>query len=170
MMALARYTVVVPKVDHQGNPLRDVAQAVHHLLSYSSPMQTRHAYIDGGKRGAYDHDVVVAHAEEHPKHDSYMKQMAGYIGDVTNHPVIHATKTGQKGMQAWDIANRLFRPGEPAEDLVLQPLLAAGGAPGALPGLDGAPDPMSVIKPDGTPSGPGQSGHPAPAAPTPLDG
>ena len=101
-MAQAKYTIQVP-----ADP-PDLAKYTHHVLVNS--IKADGSYIDPGKQSAdgVPIDLVVAYAEDEPESDSYIKQLAAYVGDVANVSHILATKEGKQGVTSWPISNPLY--------------------------------------------------------------
>lgn len=114
-MAKAKYTVQVPKADGLGNSLR-VGQAAHQFLM-TGPLRLDLVTLSSG----HPHDALHVHAEDTPEHDSHIKQLAAFLGEVANTQGITAAKEGKSGMQTWAIANPHYREGQPAEPSALQP-------------------------------------------------
>ena len=123
-MAQAKYSILVPRVDNQGNELRDIAAAAHHYLFYG-PLKVEGSFIEPNKIGhwrdapAEPHDALVTYAEDSPEMDSQMKQLAAHVADVANQWGIFIAKEGKNGIQTWVINNPQYRDGEPAEDIAL---------------------------------------------------
>lgn len=124
-MAQAKYSLMIPKVDNLGNPLRNVAEAAHHFLYYG-PLQVEGSYIDPNKVGQWrddgpePHDILVTYAEDNPMMDSQMKALAVEVGEACNQWGIFVTKEGAKGVFTWTISNPRYRPGEPALPVALE--------------------------------------------------
>lgn len=109
-MASAKYEILIPQTG------RDVAQ---HALQYvHSAYQTEAgqngimAHVDRNREVLVNgqvapHDVVVLQAEDQPYSDSFVKQLATYIGEVTQQPVTTVSKTGKGGIQVWPIRTSL---------------------------------------------------------------
>lgn len=112
-MAKAHYIIQVPNKDELGNPLR-VGEAAHQYLS-TGPVRVEMTYLTQ----AHPHDVLHAHAEDHPKNDSHMKQLAAFISELANVPGLSVSKHG-KNVQSWTINNAHYCPGEPAEHSAFQ--------------------------------------------------
>jgi hypothetical protein len=106
-VAQARYTIFIPKTGLQGEALPDIAQAAHHYLSLGhAPVEN--TYIDRDRHGTFGghtgpHDLVVMHGEDTPETDGHVKQLATFVGDLTRHPVTHATKDSKGGVNHWTI-------------------------------------------------------------------
>ncbi len=106
-MAQARYTIFIPKTGLSGEALPDIAQAAHHYLSLGhAPVE--HAYLDRDKHGTFGghtgpHDFITMHGEDSPEVDGHVKQLATFIGEMTKHPVTHATKDSKSGTAHWPI-------------------------------------------------------------------
>lgn len=108
-MAKAKYTVQVPKADTLGNSLR-VGQAAHQFL-VTGPLRLDLVTLSAG----HPHDALHVHADDTPEHDSHVKQLAAFLGEVSNVEGITAAKEGKSGIQTWTVPNRGFVPGQAAE-------------------------------------------------------
>lgn len=119
----AQYEILIPKVDNLGNPLRDLAKYVHNHVASQLTIQAAH--IDSGRRVFWEgreepFDAFVFQAPDEPVSDSTAKQVASYIGEVTNQDVVLVSKHGKSGIQSWPIKNPNYQHGAPADPSVLQ--------------------------------------------------
>lgn len=118
----AKYMIMIPKVDNLGNPLTNIASAAHRYLFYG-PLNVEGSYIDPGKEGnwrddepeTYDH--LITFAEDTPQMDSQIKQLAAEIAEAANQWGVFMTKEGGGNVKSWNIANPMYREGEPALDV-----------------------------------------------------
>lgn len=115
----AKYTVLIPRHDNMGNPLSNVTEAAHDYLVYKLPGKFQGVYVDPGKWGHWEgsreeYDILVAHGEDTPENDSYIKQLGAYVGELANQEIIFATKTA-KQVSTWPIRNSHYLAGFPAE-------------------------------------------------------
>src|SRR5438874_1219864 len=110
MPTQARYEVLIPQTG------QDVAQAALQYLGthfFPDDYDARgdeHAigHIERNRQVLKDgqtmpHDVVVIQAAESPYTDSFIKQLASYVVDVTNVSPITVSKSGKGGIQVWPI-------------------------------------------------------------------
>jgi hypothetical protein len=104
-MATAQYEILIPQTG------QDIGT---HALSYvnqhykseegHAPMghlERGREVMMHGQMGVYD--ALVVTAEDTPYSDSFMKQLAHYIGDVSMTQVITVSKNGKAGINVWPI-------------------------------------------------------------------
>lgn len=107
-MAEARYEILVPLTATQTESISH-ASADH--LSKMLPNGRVHVeparvvWVDEGQKMFVP---VVYQGEDTPEADSYVKQAASYVGDVTNEESIIVSKVGKQGIQTWPIRNTAF--------------------------------------------------------------
>lgn len=112
-MAKARYTVLVPRNDELGNPLR-VAEAAHHYI-FHGPWRIDSAQVSHG----HPNDALHIYADDLPENDSLTKQLATFVGELANVPMVPAAKEG-KNVASWQLRNHQYRPGQAAEPSALE--------------------------------------------------
>lgn len=124
-MAEAKYVIMIPTTDNQGNKLVDLATAAHHWLFYG-PLKVQGSYIDPGKKGNWRDnpqeimDHLVTFAEDAPEMDSHIKQLAVHVAQVANQWGIFVTKESKQGPQSWVIDNPGFVDGQGADQSSIQ--------------------------------------------------
>jgi hypothetical protein len=99
-MKQAKWTIKIPCGE------RDVAAAAHHYLHHGPGPSVSSSHIQRGleaNNGMEDHLTVVA--DDHPKMDSHLKQLAHHVAGATGSPHTTMIKEGPKGMQTWHIRN-----------------------------------------------------------------
>lgn len=150
MAAFAKYRVACPKKDNLGNPLKNVAAAAHtHLVYGLKRPVTKGSWVENGIQGHWDHDEpeqfdhLVFIAPDEPETDAHVKALGAQIAEACNQWGVFIVKEGQKGVVPWEIANPVYRHGEPADPAALvdpqvQPAGPSGtqGAPGSFGNLD----------------------------------
>lgn len=109
-MAEAKYEVLIPQTG------RDVAQHamqyVHNAYQGEAGQDRIMAHVERNREVLVNgqmapHDVVVLQAEDQPYSDSFVKQLANYIGEVTMQPVTTVSKSGKSGIQVWPIRTKI---------------------------------------------------------------
>lgn len=115
-MPEAKYTILVPRHDDQGNILIPIAGYAREYLNQLGIM--KHIYVeDSFTRNEQDSlQSIVVVADDTPEVDSTIKQTASYLGELVNRWGIAVFKEGKDGIRTWEIANTNYRPDEPAKD------------------------------------------------------
>ncbi len=119
-MAQAKYSIMIPKADNLGNPLRDDFAHHCHDVLFQGPLKVEGSFVDPDKMGFWrddapePHDILTTYAEDSPQMDSEMKRLAMQIADAANQWGIFIAKEGKSGVQSWVVNNNQFRQGEPA--------------------------------------------------------
>lgn len=132
-MQQAKYSILIPRVDNQGNRLRDIAAAAHHFLFYG-PLKTQGSYIERGKIGNWrdldpePHDMLITVAEDSPEMDSSIKQLALEVAQVANQWGIFVMKEGN-GITSWEVGNPQYVEGAPADQAALEEPESAANPP-----------------------------------------
>lgn len=109
-MAQAQYEILIPKsgpyagqdiagvvLDHYGqhfSPEDKAAQSGGHIE------RNRELLMNGQRELC---DVVHLQAEDEPYTDSFIKQLAKYVGEVVESPAITVSKSGKTGVNVWTI-------------------------------------------------------------------
>lgn len=111
--------MMIPQADNLGNPLPGLTEAAHHYLVHGAPLEVHGTYVDPGKWGMWEnrrerYDLLVTHAEDSPEADSYIKQLAAYIGELANQEIVLVTKQG-KQLSTWPIRNSQYQVGMPSD-------------------------------------------------------
>lgn len=109
MPATAEYEVLIPVgVAHEQSV---ATHALQYAQQYFAPesrepimghVDSRQVLINGH---IAPHDVLVLKAEDSPYTDSFVKQMASYVADVTGAQTITVSKHGKNGIQVWPVRN-----------------------------------------------------------------
>lgn len=115
----AKYTVVIPTRDNQGNPLGNISTAAHEWLYRATGHKG--TYITGPHKGNWGDDPqeefehLVAVADDHPEMDSHMKQLAMEVARGANQWGVFVMKEGKGGVQSWVVDNPQYKEGEHSE-------------------------------------------------------
>jgi len=123
MAQQATYRVQIPAQDHLCQPMHpEFPQAAHQWLLAQYPRLFHESWIEGPHQHSYGpvHHLVTQ-AEDDPMVDGFVKQLATHVGEMTNHPAIGASKTGDKGVQSWTVPNRKHVPNMGAHPQFLEP-------------------------------------------------
>lgn len=118
----AEYEVLIPKTDNAGNPIRNLSTYAYQHLSSQIPLVKAH--IESNRRVFWEgreepFDVLIVVAQDEPKTDSTVKQLASFLGQASNQDVILVSKHGKNGVQAWPIKNNKHVPGQSAQPHIL---------------------------------------------------
>lgn len=116
---------MVPTQDAMGNRLVPLADFAHQYIT--GAVRGSRAWVERGKAHppeTYDHLRIVA--PDTPESDSHIKQLGAHVAEMANVWGTTVLKDGKNGPQPWDISNTAVRPGEPAEQLALQPSVQYG--------------------------------------------
>lgn len=113
----AQYTLQIPTHDNLGNPLPDLAAAGHHWLWQQAGLQG--SRITRGITGIWEgqeeiYDDLEVIAEDTPKIDSFIKQLAKHLCEAANQWGIFVKKHGGGNVQSWVINNPKYVEGQPA--------------------------------------------------------
>jgi hypothetical protein len=115
----AKYTVMIPVKDNQGNPLGNISTAAHEWLYRATGHKG--TYITGPHRGNWGDDPqeefehLIAVAEDSPEMDSHIKQLAAEIARGANQWGLFCMKEGKNGVQSWVVENPEYQEGEHSE-------------------------------------------------------
>lgn len=118
----AEYEVLIPRSDNLGNPLKDLGKYAHDYMNQAVVLSKAH--IDTGRRVFWEgreepFDALIFIAQDEPKTDSTVKQLAAFLGEVANQDLVLVSKNGKQGVQAWPIKNNKYVPGQAADSSVL---------------------------------------------------
>lgn len=111
-MAQAQYEILIPQNPHSPYAGQDIAgTALDHYGQHFSPEDTAAQYgghlernrelLVNGERQLCD--VVHLQAEDGPYTDSFIKQLAKYIGEVVAMPTITVSKSSKSGINVWTV-------------------------------------------------------------------
>lgn len=110
----AKYTLYIPTHATDGNELPDISQAAHHWLVYGPQSNHQGVFIHQGGKGSHNnyngefrHLVVLT--EDHPKNDSFIKQLAAHAAQAAGHESCLLAKENKQGVQTWTIGNKKAR-------------------------------------------------------------
>src|SRR4051794_3448004 len=123
-MAQAKYTIMVPKKDNLGQPLKDLATAAHQHLFQNHGLQGSHILPNAKGNWEADpqepFDLLITSAEDTPETDSIIKSTASYVAEVANQWSVFVMKDGGKvGHTSWLINNPSYREGQGADPSVV---------------------------------------------------
>jgi len=106
-MAEAKYHVHVPAVDPSGYPLHpELPNAAQQWLNGVQPRLFKSTWVEGPHQHRYGPaHHVVAIAEDSPESDSYVKQLATHVGELSGHPAVDVHKHSKDGIQVWTVPN-----------------------------------------------------------------
>lgn len=118
----AKYTLQIPTTDNLGNQLPDLATAGHHWLWQQTGVQG--SRILPGVKGNWEADPqelfddLQIFAEDTPKMDSFIKQLAKHLNEAGNQWGMFVMKEGGGHVQSWVIDNPKYVEGAPAPGAV----------------------------------------------------
>lgn len=142
--AAARWTVHVPTHDEQGNHLHDLSGPAHEWLRAQIPRHIHSIHTEGPYQGGTTPYETNRHLSilgtDIPEVDSYVKQLATHVGDLSNKASVLVTKEGANAPEAWHIHNQNYRPGPARPEAIqfaasiLSPSAGINFTPPVIPG------------------------------------